>query len=50
MFNLSVFTRALQMNNFMYTVLNLDIPVIHKGVSIHTHMKCVLGNTVIRRV
>jgi hypothetical protein len=33
MFNLCVFTRVLRMNNFMYTVLNADIPVMYVGVS-----------------
>jgi len=38
------------MNNFMYTVLNADIPVIYRGVSVHIHVKCVIGHTVIRGV
>jgi hypothetical protein len=46
MFNLCVFTRELWMNNFMYSVLNADIPVICKGMSIHTHVKCVIGLSV----
>ena len=48
--NLCVFTRVLRMNNFMYTLLNADIHVIYRGVSVHTHVKCVIGHTVIRRV
>jgi len=30
------------MNNFMYTVVNAEIPVIYIVVSIHTHVKCVI--------
>jgi hypothetical protein len=35
------------MNNFMYTVMSADIPVIYVGVSVYIHAKCVLGHTVI---
>ena len=38
------------MNNFMYTVLNADIPVIYTGVSIVIHVKCVIRRSVIRVV
>jgi len=38
------------MNNLMYTVESADIPVIYIGVSIHTHVKCAIGHTVIRGV
>jgi len=34
------------MNNLMYTVVNADIPVIYIGVSVHMHVKCVIGHTV----
>jgi len=50
MFNLCVFTRVLQMNNFTYTVLNADIPVIYIRVSIHIHVKCVISHSVKRAV
>ena len=29
------------MKNFMYTVLNADIPVIYIGLSVHIYVKCV---------
>jgi len=38
------------MNNFMYTVLNADIPLICTGVSIVIHVKCVIRRSVIRVV
>jgi len=38
------------MNNFMYTVMSADIPVIYKGVSVHMHVKCVIGHSVKRAV
>jgi hypothetical protein len=34
------------MNNFMYTVLNADIPVIYIGVSVRIYVKCVIGHSV----
>ena len=34
------------MNNFTYTVLDADIPVIYIGVSIHIHVKCVISLSV----
>jgi len=34
------------MNNFMYTVLNADIPVMYIGVSVRIHMKCVIRHSV----
>jgi hypothetical protein len=46
MFNLCVFTRALRMNNSMYTVVNADIPVIYIGVSVCIYVKCVIGHSV----
>jgi len=38
------------MNNFMYAVLNADIPVMYKGVSVHIHVKCVIRRSVVRGV
>jgi hypothetical protein len=38
------------MNNFMYTVVNADIPVIYIGVSIHIHVKCPIGHSVNRYI
>jgi hypothetical protein len=38
------------MNNFMYTVLNAEIPVIYKGVSVHIYVKSVIRNSVNRAV
>ena len=32
------------MNNFMYTVLNADIPVMYTEVSVHVHVKYVIGH------
>ena len=34
------------MNNFMYTVMNADIPVMYIGVSVHMHVKCVIRHSV----
>ena len=50
MFNLCFFTRVLRMNNFMYTVLNADIPVIYIGLSVHILVKCVMRYSVQRVV
>jgi len=36
------------MNNFMYTVLNADIPVLYTGVSIYIHVKYVIRRSVRR--
>ena len=36
------------MNNFMYRVKSADIPVIYIVVSVHMHMKCVIGHSVKR--
>jgi hypothetical protein len=36
------------MENFMYTVLNADIPVMYMGVSVHMFVMCVIGHTFIR--
>jgi len=47
MFILCVLTRALRVSNFMYTVLNADIPVICTVMSIHIHVKCVIRHSVI---
>jgi hypothetical protein len=38
------------MNNFMYTVLNADIPVTYIGASIHIHVEFVTRISVIRAV
>jgi len=38
------------MNNFMYTVMNTDIPVIYIGVSDHIHVKCQIGHSVNKAV
>jgi hypothetical protein len=38
------------MNNFMYAVLNADIPVIYRGVSIHIYVKIAIRPSVIRVV
>ena len=50
MFNLYVFTRALQMNNFMYTVLNADIPVIFVVVSALLLVMCAISHSVERSI
>jgi len=50
MFNLCVLTRVLRMNNFMYTVLNADIPVIYIVMSVHIHVKFVIRCSVRRGV
>ena len=34
------------MNNFIYTVLNADIPVLYIGVSGHIHVNCVIRHSV----
>ena len=36
------------MNDFRYTVLKADIPVIYIGVSVYIHVKCVIGHSVKR--
>ena len=36
------------MNNFMYTLLNADIPVIYVVMCIHIHVKCVVRHSVKR--
>jgi len=36
------------MNNFMYRVKSADIPVMYIVVSIHMHVKCVIGLSVKR--
>jgi hypothetical protein len=38
------------MNNFMYTVLNADIPVIYVGLSVGIYVKCVIGHLVKRAI
>jgi hypothetical protein len=51
MFNLCVFNRVLPMNNLMWTVLNADIPVIHKGAGVfYIHVKYVIRNSVKRKI
>ena len=45
MFNLCVFTRVLQMN-FMYRVMNADIPVIYVGVGVQFYVKFVIRYSV----
>jgi len=50
MFNLCVFTRVLQMNNFMYRVMNADIPVIYVGVGIHFYVKFVIRLSINRAI
>jgi hypothetical protein len=35
------------MNNFTYTVLNADIPVIYVGVSVYIYVKYVIRRIVI---
>ena len=36
------------MNNFMYRVMNADIPVIYRGGNDHIHVKCVIAHSVKR--
>jgi hypothetical protein len=36
------------MNSFMYTVLNVDVPVIYLGVSVCIYVKYVIRHTVKR--
>jgi len=38
------------MNNFMYTVMSADIPVMYIGVSVHMHVGCVIGYSVKRAI
>jgi len=38
------------MNNFMYRVMNADIPVMYVGVSIHFCVKCIIGQSVKRAI
>jgi len=38
------------MNNFMYIVMSAAIPVMYIGVSIHMHVKCVIGHSVKRAI
>ena len=38
------------MNIIMYTVLNVDIPVIYVGVSVHMFVMCVIGHTFVRGI
>jgi len=38
------------MNNFTYTVLNADIPVVYIGVSIHFPVKYVIRHSVKRAI
>jgi len=38
------------MNNFKYSELNAEIPVIYIGVGIHMHVKCVIRHLVKRAV
>jgi hypothetical protein len=35
------------MNNLTYTVPNPGIPLIYVGMSVHIHVKCVIGLSVI---
>jgi hypothetical protein len=34
------------MKNFMYTVLNVNIPVTYLGVNVHFHVKLVICHSV----
>jgi len=45
MFNLCVFPRALQVSNFIYTVLNAGIPVIYVVVSAVIIVMCVIRHS-----
>ena len=38
------------MNNFTYTVLNAEVPVMYIGVSVHVQVKCVVRQLVKRAV
>jgi len=38
------------MNNFMYAVMNADIPVIYIGVGIHFYVKFVIRHSVNRNI
>ena len=38
------------MNNFMYRVMNANIPVIYIGVSGHIHVKCAIRHSEKRAV
>jgi len=38
------------MNNFMYRVMNADIPVAYVGVSVHFCVKCVKRHSVERAI
>jgi hypothetical protein len=38
------------MNNFMYRVMNADIPVMYIGVSVHMCVKCIVGHSVNRGI
>jgi len=38
------------MNNFMYTVMSADIPVMYIEVSVHMHVKFVIGHAVKRAI
>ena len=48
MFNLCVFTRVLQMKNFVYRVMIADIPVIYIGMGFHFYVKFVIRHSVER--
>jgi len=38
------------MNNFMYTVMTADIPLIYIGVSVHFYVKFVIRHSVKRAI
>jgi len=38
------------MNNFTYTVMNADIPLMYIGVSVHILVNCVIRHSVNRAV
>jgi len=38
------------MNNFMHTVLNVEIPVLYIVVNIRIYVKCVVRHSVIRAI
>jgi len=38
------------MNNFMYAVMNADIPVIHVGVGVHFYVKFLIRHSVKRAI
>jgi len=50
MFRLCDFTSVIWMNNFMYTVLNAEVPVMYIGVGVHMQVKFVVRNLVKRAV